>query len=393
MKTNVEAVKQKRAQYNLARLRVGYDADLDAIKDIYPDAPVDTRDTIVEWLIQNTEVLVKVAELSPDGPPPEDEKQRLWPLADLLADETPTPEDVVEGFLPGLSVILFSGPGGDGKSYAMLDLAMCVSRGIPWLGMDTEQTPVLIVDLENRFIRMRNRARSAMQGHTLTIPPAVTLAFSLDARLDEDETVQEITNLAEQCGGAKLVILDSLCDFWGELDENSNSDMAKAAERLRAIAETIGGSVIGIHHTPKANAQTPRGATALRNGTDVNIIVSRDGNILRMKQDKNRSGPEMNVTAQMNWGSGTFNLSAIGTSVGREKPPPDPDEAAILAMLEDGEWHWSNEVIKEVMGVTARARGTVHRKLSAMINDQVFEKDDQGVGKPYLVRIVPVEKA
>ena len=58
---------------------------------------------------------------------------------------------------------------------------------------------------------------------------------------------------------ARLVILDSLVDLLGEVDENSNVEMGKAAERLRAIAETVGGfkpvGFVNSLERPKPGAQ------------------------------------------------------------------------------------------------------------------------------------------
>ena len=318
----------------------------------------------------------------------------VYTLAELLAEETPVPEDIVAGLIPGRAATVVSGPGGDGKSYAMLDLAMCVSRGLSWLGLDTRRSPVLIVDLENRPVRMRERVRRVMRGHALDTPPTVTIAFGLSSRLDGDESVSEIAYLAEKYD-AGLVILDSLVDFLGEVDENSNVEMGKAAGRVRAIAEAVGG-VLVIHHTPKNNPKTPRGATALRNGVDVNIIVSRDGNYLTLKQDKNRTGPKRTVVARMNWGDGLFNLSPIDVSVGRDKAvrPPDPDEEAILSVVDErsGEWVRSCDVVRQAMKATGHQRSTVHRKLKALIVDGVLEKQGQEPGKTYRVRRAATEQ-
>jgi hypothetical protein len=320
-----------------------------------------------------------------------------WPvftLVELLAEETPVPEDIVAGLIPGRAATVVSGPGGDGKSYAMLDLAMCVSRGMPWLGLDTRSTPVLIVDLENRPVRMRERVRRVMRGHALDTPPAVTIAFGLSSRLDGDESVSEIAYLAKKYD-AGLVILDSLVDFLGEVDENSNVEMGKAAGRVRAIAEAVGG-VLVIHHTPKNNPQTPRGATALRNGVDVNIIVSRDGNHLTLKQDKNRTGPKRTVVARMNWGDGLFNLSPIDILGSRAKAVrlPDPGEEAILNAVDEGgdEWVRSSDVVRQARKATGHQRSTVHRKLKALILDGVLEKRGQEPGKTYRVRRAATEQ-
>jgi len=325
-----------------------------------------------------------------------DSVQVVRSSAEILADRTPVPPDVVAGVIPGDASVLFSGPGGDGKSYAMLDLGVCVARGTPWLGQAVSRTPVLVIDLENRQYRLRERLAATLRGHSLGgDPPPVYIAsgddpdFELEYRLDGDAVIEEIARLAQSVG-AGLVILDSLVDFLGDVEENSNPEMGRVASRLRAIASRVG-CVIAIHHTPKNNASTPRGATALRNGVDVNILSSRDGNIVTIKQDKNRCGPEMTIKARLNWGAGLFNLSLVGVEAGRQEEPPDADEAAILDVLGDGAWHQSNGVTRAVMEATKHARRTVQTKLNALIADCVVEAGERVSGQPFDVRMAPVD--
>jgi len=230
-------------------------------------------------------------------------------LADLLADETLIPEDIVDGLIPQNAVTFVSGPAGSCKSYVMLDLAVCVSSGVPWLGLDTRRTPVLVIDLENGPTRVRDRVQRVMRGHALETPPPITIAFGLSSRLDRDESVSEIAYQAESCD-AGLVILDSLDFFLGEVDENSTVEMRKVARRLSAIAQTVGGAVI-VHRTPQDSAQVPQGITVLGNGVDVTITVSRDGDNLTLTQLRNRTGPEHTMAVRLNLGDGLFGLSPI----------------------------------------------------------------------------------
>jgi len=316
--------------------------------------------------------------------------KRVYSASELLADPSPLPADVVQGFIPGQIAALLSGPGGDGKSYAMLDLAVAVARGNPWLTLDVAQTPVLIIDLENRRNRIERRLEETLRGHgLLEDPPPVHFAFEVGLHLDCDEAVLEYAQMAQDVG-AGLIILDSLVDFLGETDENSNPEMGAVARRLRKLVDFAGVSVLAIHHTPKSG-DGPRGATALRNGVDVNIMISRDGNVLRMQQDKNRVGPEQTVVCRMNWGAGLFNLSPIGVTVGRRREAGDPDEGAILDYLEDGEWYSSNEVVRAVMQESGHARSTVHGKLKGMVDDGMLETQDQDSGTSYQVRKHPEE--
>ena len=314
-------------------------------------------------------------------------KWEIWNVEDLLADTTPIPDDVIEGFIPGGAVVLLSGPGGDGKSYAMLDLAVCVSEGKQWLGMDVHQTPVLVIDMENRLVRLRERTHAVITGHQLNIvPPPLKLAFGTDFRLCRDEFAIEVSAMAAQCG-AGLIILDSLVDFLGDVDENSNPEMGRVADRLRKIAEMSGASVIAIHHTPKHSGATPRGATALRNGVDVCVMISRNGLTIKLETDKNRCGPEKTVVARLNWQLDTFKLTPVSVASGRQARVADVDEQAILDALDDDQWHLSNEIVDLAMQATSHKRSTIHSKMSAMIKDGLLEKKPSGSGKPYQVRL------
>lgn len=309
-------------------------------------------------------------------------------LAALLADGTPVPEPIVAELIPGEATVLFSGPGGSGKSYALLDLAVCVAAGKPWLGMPVKKGPVLIVDLENRPVYVRERASQVLKGQGLQTPPDVRLAFNLGIGLDNDAFVDEIASLAQDYEPG-LIILDSLVDMLGDAEENSNGDMGAATKRLRCIADRTLATVIAIHHTPKSKSGTPRGASALRNGVDVNIMVTRDSGILKIEQDKNRLGPEISVTARAEWTPESYRLCAIG---GQKKASDNTDsdacKVAIKEYLGDGHQHPSNQVAAHVHQETGLSTSTVHRRMRDMESDGLLDKNGHGPGKPYLVRLV-----
>lgn len=331
----------------------------------------------------------------PDSTKPSQLRDRegIITLAELLDDKTPIPEPVVKDLIPGEATVLFSGPGGSGKSYALLDLAVCVATGRPWLGLPTKKAPVLFIDLENRPVYVRERGSQVLQGQRLHSPPDVRMAFNLELGLDKDAFVDEIASLA-QGYGPRLVILDSLVDLLGDANENDNVDMAAVMRRLGATVLATRATVIGIHHTPKSKSSTPRGASALRNGVDVNIMVTREGNILKIKQDKNRLGPEIKVTARAKWTPELYRLWAIG---GQKKVSSSTDndacKAAIRDYLGDGDQHPSNEVAARVSEETNLSTTTVHRRMRDMASDGLLDKDDRGPGKPYLVRLVGENRA
>jgi len=319
--------------------------------------------------------------------------------ADILASIDQVPPDVVAGFLPGHEPTILAGHGGTGKGYVCLDLATQVSQGLPWLGMQTQKVPVLVIDRENTEPRLHRRLRRIMAGHELETAPDIYFVYDVRTRLSDAGFVGEIVALARRVS-AGLIILDSLADFLGGLDENSNPEMALVAAKLRAIAVQSEAALLGQHHTPKASAgktyQSARGASSLFDGVHCVIQLIRDGDVVTLRQEKNRGGPELTIKARVAWDSvfdwsgksDSFSLSLLSASAGRQSRKSDPDEVAIKKVLGNGDWRLSNEVVKEAMAATNHKRSTVHSKLKGMVGDLILDKTDQGAGKPYLVRLV-----
>lgn len=330
------------------------------------------------------------AEISREAKP----EPQIRSAAEILASEQPIAPDIVAGFLPGDEVTVLAGHGGTGKGYVCLDLATRITQGLPWLGLATTRATVLIVDRENSEPRTRHRLARIMAGHGLEIAPELYVVDDTRTRLTDAAFVGEIAGRARYVG-AGLVILDSLADFLGDLDENSNPDMALVADRLRAITRETGAAVLAQHHTSKASAgkdwQTARGASSLFDGVHCVIQMTRDGDTVTLRQEKNRDGPELTVKARVNWADGppeSFCLSPLSLTVGRQPRKGDPDERAILDILKDGDPRLSSELVAAVMKETGRTRRTVQGKLRGLIDDRVLNAPDRAPGKAYTVSMM-----
>ena len=78
-----------------------------------------------------------------DGLPP------IESLADLCMELLPPlAPPLIEGVLRQGHKMLLAGPSKAGKSYALIELAICIAEGLPWLGFPCAQGKVLYVNLE-----------------------------------------------------------------------------------------------------------------------------------------------------------------------------------------------------------------------------------------------------
>ena len=81
-----------------------------------------------------------------DPPPPQKINQRyqLLTAADFFEPQAPIMW-TVNGLISAGSVNVFFGEAGCGKTWALLDMAVCVADGAPWLGSATPSGPVWVI--------------------------------------------------------------------------------------------------------------------------------------------------------------------------------------------------------------------------------------------------------
>lgn len=195
-----------------------------------------------------------------------------------LFAQSPQPLDFV---LPGLkrgSVGALISPGGTGKSYWVLQLAVQMALGFPaqLTGLETSLGRVMLLSGEDDddIVAQRLRAIEAAVGPAFMYSDAGdnasaqlrnTLARSLDYRncvgvhIDlMDAGWQSAIVAAAKQVGVKLIVFDTLSRFHS-LDENSAQDMKRLIAVLEQLARDTGASVLYLHHTSKALALTGLG--------------------------------------------------------------------------------------------------------------------------------------
>lgn len=196
---------------------------------------------------------------------------RLLTADDLLA--LPDPEWLIDGLVPASGLSLLYGRSGAGKSFLVLDWALCVATGLPWLGHEVKQRPVVYVAAEGRAgLAARYRAWAEAHGWPDTslirfLPEAVNL-------LDSDVVERVRRTLASLPDRPRLLVIDTMARTMVGGDENAAKDVGRfiaAVDELRAD-----GAVFVVHHTGK-DGGAERGSSALRASADLMAKLTRDG--------------------------------------------------------------------------------------------------------------------
>jgi hypothetical protein len=207
--------------------------------------------------------------LSPKG---EFEKERIFApkgLNDLLNDRTPTITWVLQSYLPEGGLILLAAFPKVGKSTFAYHLAIAVARGEEFLGFATRQGAVLILaveehprDVKVRLLKLGARPEDPIHVHV--------------GQLDSNaRTFSALTDFIRK-EHIRLVILDTLAQFWQISDENDNAQVLHRIAPFLTLARDTNAAVLLIYHERKMHGdggRAIRGGSALLGAVDQALLL------------------------------------------------------------------------------------------------------------------------
>lgn len=251
---------------------------------------IDDFEALVDQLEQHLDPASDFQDETTDAPAePEPEKPKRFPViaADAFANR-PAPQWIVKGVLPRAELVVLFGESGSGKSFAALDLAGAITRGIAWQGRKVKQGRVVYVAAEGAGgFRNRLAAYAQHQGVDLAdinlgvIASAPNLLEKADA-----------LDVARSIGRADVVIVDTFAQAMPGANENAGEDVGRALQHCKGIHRATGATVVLVHHAGKDLAKGARGWSGLRAAADAEIEISRQENIRMIKTTKQKDGED-----------------------------------------------------------------------------------------------------
>jgi predicted ATP-dependent serine protease len=216
--------------------------------------------------------LKELVDQSKDKHQKQDHKFQLHDVSEALQPQPPV-EWIIDNFLTAGSVNIFEGHPGSKKTWALLDMAVCVALGKNWLDYKTSQAPVLIIDEESGNKRLTRRMHDVLCGHLVhleeTKPPIKWITLQ-GINLGDKGFANRIGILVKETK-ARLVIIDALADVMPDKDENSVKDTRSIFANIRWLADEFDITIIVIHHLNKSG--TTRGSTAIPGSVDLVVQI------------------------------------------------------------------------------------------------------------------------
>lgn len=228
---------------------------------------------------------ILTASATAEGPaPPEPAEPPPLTLGELV-DQYPDLRPVlIDGLLrlgETMNVIAASKVG---KSWAVLDLALSVATGRPWLGrFATTPGRVLILDNELHPETLAHRLRTVMSARGVRLADVRDriLIKPLRGRLQD---LTQLKGMIEEWGikrgDVSLIVCDALYRFFPvDTDENSNAGIASLYNLVDHLADAVGAGLVLVHHaskgsqTDKAVTDVGSGAGSISRATDTHLVL------------------------------------------------------------------------------------------------------------------------
>lgn len=249
---------------------------------------------------------------------------------DLMNKEYEPVIQVVEGLIsPGLYIL--AGDAKIGKSWLMLDLAVAVSKGEPFLNRETMKSEVLYLSLEDPEWRIQNRLQRVSDGE------AGVVYFATDVEPIGNGFDRQISAFLTDNKDVKLVIVDT---FGKARGSNANKygyieDYAVMTD-IKKLAMRFNVAIILVHHTRKREADDIMDMISGTNG----ILGCADSGMVLHRADR------LDAEATLYTTSRDFEDNKFSIRWNKE--------VMRWKLREDNDWLENNEILAAVVNYVRR---------------------------------------
>lgn len=172
-------------------------------------------------------------------------------MFDILHDQKPLKDVLIDGVLRCGHKMMIVSSSKAGKTFCLIELALAIASGRPWMGFDVRKGRVLYLNMELDDASFEDRVRRVMQKMELG-EEDLTGHLDVVHLRGANETMEKMApRIVREAAGGKYaaIILDPIYKL-GIGDENAAEEVGKFCNGLDVLANT-GASVIYAHHHSK----------------------------------------------------------------------------------------------------------------------------------------------
>jgi predicted transcriptional regulator len=177
----------------------------------------------------------------------------IMDASEFEAEPLPLPPELVKGLLHQGDKLAIGGGSKSFKTFALLDLALSVAYGLPWLGMETQQGVVCMLNFELRDWSIQRRLFAIEKAKGIVREPGRLHIWNLRGCAANYETlIPELTSRL-RANKYALTILDPLYKLLGTADENSARDITALLNSLERLNQETRSAIAFGSHFSKGN--------------------------------------------------------------------------------------------------------------------------------------------
>jgi len=187
----------------------------------------------------------------------------------------PEPEWLIDEVLPGEGLALGIGETSIGKSFGVVDMGLCVVRGVPWQGRKTKKGKVAYVCAEG-LAAARKRFKAYTKYHNLALSDLDGMSIIPNApNLREAKDAVELCAQLKALGPVAMIIIDTLARATPGANENSGEDMGLALKHCQMLGQATDALIFLVHHLGKDASKGARGWSGIKAAADTEIEFTR----------------------------------------------------------------------------------------------------------------------
>lgn len=214
---------------------------------------------------------------------------RIKTVRDILSEQPR--KFLVEQVIPEQGLGVLWAQSGNGKTFAALDLAYAVARGVDWHGHAVIQGSVLYVSLEG-WLQPRIQAHLDYNNvEAQELKAFCCVEHSIDMTKGGASLLLNAIHTAG-IRNLKLIVIDTLNRAMPGGNENASEDMGRMIGAATKLIESTGAALMFIHHCGKQESQGSRGHSSLKAATDFELSIKSKAKVQTLRLEKARDAKD-----------------------------------------------------------------------------------------------------